>query len=308
MKPILTVFTPSYNRAVLLNRAYEALLRQSCFSFIWLVIDDGSTDNTRQFVERWLQEPQPFKIVYHYQENGGLHTGYNAAIERLNTELAVCIDSDDYLPDNAVERIISHWKECGSEEYAGIIGLDYEPDGKLIGDFLPDQKSINLIDLAVGRYAIKNGDRKIVVRSDLYRQVAPMPVFAGEKNFNPHYLHLLISKEYDFLVLNENLCFVDYQKGGMSSQIFWQYFNSPRSFAEIRKLALSFPGTTKRYKLRHSIHYVSSCILSRRRNGLKNPDWAILALAAPFGLALSALILYKVWRMNQASRKAAQQE
>lgn len=305
MKPVLTVFTPTYNRAGLLPRAYEALLRQTSHRFEWLIIDDGSTDNTQQLVAKWQGRPNPFNITYVFKENGGLHTGYNAAIERLTTELAVCVDSDDFLPDDAVERIVNFWEQHGGPEYAGIIGLDYSLDGKVIGDPLPVQKSINLIDLAVGRYNIRFGDRKNVVRSDLYKQVAPMPVFGREKNFNPHYMHLQISREYDFLVLNENLCFVDYQDNGMSGQIFRQYLNSPRSFAEIRKFMLSVPDTPFCFRLRHSIHYVSSCLLSGQRNGLRDPDWPMLVLAAPFGAALSLFIRYQVWRMNHRDRKAA---
>jgi len=304
-QPVLTVFTPTYNRAGLLPRAYEALLRQTSYNFEWLIVDDGSTDNTRQLVADWQKRPNPFKITYVFKENGGLHTGYNAAIERLTTELAVCVDSDDFLPDDAVERIVNFWEQHGSPEYAGIIGLDYSLAGNIIGDPLPAQKSVNLIDLAVGRYKIRNGDRKNVVRSDLYKLVAPMPVFGREKNFNPHYMHLQISREYDFLVLNENLCFVDYQDSGMSGQIYRQYLNSPRSFAEIRKFKLSIPDTPILFRLRHYIHYVSSCLLARRRHGLRNPDWPLLVLAAPFGAALSLFILFQVWRMDRRDRKTA---
>jgi len=89
-----------------------------------------------------------------------------------------------------------------------------------------------------------------------------MKSFPGEKNFNPHYMHLQISEEFDFLVLNENLRFVEYQTGGMSDSILKQYKNSPNSFAEIRKLYLSFPNTSCKFKFRHSIHLVSSCFLA----------------------------------------------
>ena len=144
------------------------------------------------------------------------------------------------MPDDAVEKILNFWEQNGSNKYAGIVGLDYDLDGHVIGDPLPERKSINLIDLLVGRYPIQNGDRTNVVRTELYKKYAPMKVFPGEKNFNPHYMHLQISREYDFLVMNENLRFVEYQPGGMSNSILKQYKNSPNSFAEIRKLYLSF--------------------------------------------------------------------
>ena len=291
MVPI-TVFTPAYNRADLLGRCFESMKRQTRKDFIWMIIDDGSKDNTREVVESWLREPLDFELRYHYKENGGLHTAYNEAIARIETELCVCIDSDDFMPDDAIEKILAFWEEHGSDEYAGIVGLDFDLDGKVIGDPLPDQKTVNLIDLHTGKYPIVNGDRTNVVRTEQYRKFAPMKVFHGEKNFNPHYIHLQISQEYDFLVLNENLRFVDYQPQGMTNSMLWQYRNSPNSFAEIRKLYLSFPDSPLKYRLRHSVHLASSCFLAG--NGLRSikesPRKGLALLALPFGWVLSVYI------------------
>ena len=291
----LTVFTPAYNRADLLGRCFESMKRQTRTDFIWMIIDDGSTDNTRQVVEEWMQQQLPFAIQYYYKKNGGLHTAYNEAIAHIETELCVCIDSDDYLPDDAVEKMLVHWEAYGSDEYAGVVGLDYYLDGTCIGDPLPDQKSINLIDLHAGKYPIFNGDRTNLIRTELYRKYAPMPSFPGEKNFNPHYMHLQISREYDFLVLNENLRYVEYQPQGMTNSMLWQYRNSPNSFAETRKLYLSFPNTPLKYRLRHSVHLVSSCFLAG--NGLRaikeSPRKGLAVLTFPFGWALSVYIRLK---------------
>ena len=123
----LTIFTPTYNRAKFLPRAFEALKRQTLKDFLWMIIDDGSTDNTEEVVQDLLKDTEAgFKIEYVKKENGGLHTGYNKAIELAQTELMVCVDSDDYMPDDAVEKILNFWKENGSDQYAGIIGLDYD--------------------------------------------------------------------------------------------------------------------------------------------------------------------------------------
>ena len=290
----LTVFTPAYNRAELLPRCYESMKRQTNKNFIWMIIDDGSTDNTRTLVEGWLKEPLDFEIVYYYKENGGLHTAYNAAIAHIETELCVCIDSDDFMPDNAVERILEFWAAHGSDRVAGIVGVDHDLNDRIIGDPLPDQKTVNLIDLLVGRYPIVNGDRTNVVRTELYKKYAPMKVFPGEKNFNPHYLHLQISREYDFLVLNENLRFVDYQPGGMSASMWKQYRSSPRSFAETRKLYLSFPNTGFKFRFRHCVHYVSSSVLAGNRRFLvESPVKGLTLLAMPLGVLLAAVTCYK---------------
>ena len=290
----LTVFTPAYNRADLLTRCYESMKRQTNKDFIWMIIDDGSTDNTRALVADWIAQIPDFSVVYYYKENGGLHTAYNEAIAHIETPLCVCIDSDDFMPDDAVEKILNFWQEHGSDRVAGIVGLDYDLDGNVIGDPLPNQPTVNLIDLLIGKYDLNNGDRTNVVRTELYKKYAPMKIFPGEKNFNPHYLHLQISMEYDFLVMNENLRFVEYQPGGMSDSMYRQYRNSPKSFAEIRKLYLSFPDTSVRFRLRQCIHYVSSSIIGKNRHFLKeSPAKLLTVLALPFGAALAALIYYK---------------
>lgn len=294
MVPI-TVFTPAYNRVDLLKRCYESMCRQTNKNFIWMIIDDGSTDNTKEVVDLWMLNNNGFEIQYYYKENGGLHTAYNEAIEHIDTELCVCIDSDDYMPDNAVEIILDFWKKNGSNEYAGIVGLDYTIDNHVIGDLLPDKKSINLIDLLIGKYHIHNGDRTNVVRTELYKKVAPMISFEGEKNFNPHYMHLQISKNYDFLVLNKNLRYVEYQADGMSNSIFKQYLNSPNSFIETRKLYLSLPGISWKFKLRQSIHLVSSGIIANKMIEVLKyiPSFGMTLLAVPCGLLLSKYIRIK---------------
>lgn len=294
-KPILTVFTPAYNRADLLTRCYESMCKQTNKNFIWMIVDDGSTDNTREISESWVKNTKDFQVIYIYKENGGLHTAYNTAIANIDTELCVCIDSDDFMPDNAVELILDFWKKNGSDKYAGIVGLDFNMDGNVIGDMLPDIKSVNLIGLFTGKYNIVNGDRTNVVRTELYKKYAPMKVFKGEKNFNPHYMHLQISQEYDFLVLNENLRFVDYQETGMSNSMLKQYRSSPNSFAEIRKLYLSFKDTSLKFKIKHSIHLASSCILAKKTmSSVKDNPYKLLSvIALPFGFALSLIVRCK---------------
>lgn len=294
MMSTITVFTPTYNRENLLPRCYEALKRQTSKDFIWLVVDDGSTDNTSSLVRKWQEQDSGFPIEYIYKENGGLHTGYNVAIANMKTELCICIDSDDYPPNDCIEKIIKKWKENGDSSYAGIIGLDYDLNGNCLGDRLPDRKSINLIDLSTGKYPITNADRKLVIRTDLYRKVAPMPTFPGEKNFNPQYMHIKIARTHEFLVLNECLCYVEYQPEGMSNSMFRQYYNSPNSFAEIRLLDLSLPGTSFGFKLKKSIHYCSSCFLAKRKHFVrKSPCRGITILAFIPGFIFSLLIVLK---------------
>lgn len=290
----LTVFTPTFNRAHTLPRTYQSLCRQTCGDFEWLVIDDGSTDGTRELVDRWIKDAQ-IPVRYIHKENGGLYTGYNTAYANIDTELCVCIDSDDFMPDNAVELIVNHWRKYGSEKYAGITGLDFTLDGNPIGGFFPnDLKEGYIIDLYLKK--IHSGDTKQVMRTEIMKNIPPMEGFPGEKNFNPIYLLLQADNLLPSLFLNENLCFVEYQIGAdsMSQGIFRQYLDSPNSFAKMRLLEMSLKRNSFKNLLRVNIHYNSSTIIASDPNWLTNsPRKLLTVLTRPLGWILSKYIKIK---------------
>jgi glycosyltransferase involved in cell wall biosynthesis len=101
------------------------------------VVDDGSSDNTRELVEHWISEGE-ISIRYIYQKNQGMHGAHNTAYRNISTELNTCIDSDDFMPDDAVEKILTFWRQHGNNQVAGIVGLDVTQDGKVIGTPFPD--------------------------------------------------------------------------------------------------------------------------------------------------------------------------
>lgn len=292
----LTVFTPTYNRAHTLRRVYESLCTQTVREgFEWLVIDDGSTDFTRQLVEGFISEKR-IPIRYIYKENGGLHTGYNTAYANIDSELCVCIDSDDFMPDDAVELILKKWDSEGSSKYAGLVGLDYYLDSDTpIGGKLPDDMASCWLNELETR-GIHHGDMKQVMRTELMKEVAPQIGYPGEKNFNPVYMLLQVCDRLPLLVINRNLCYVDYQTGidSMSERIFLQYLDSPRSFAKLRRLEMTLRHTSAVRRFRVAIHYVSSCIIARDSRWLADsPKKLLTLLAAPAGYLLSRYIRHK---------------
>lgn len=289
----LTVFTPTYNRAHTLMRTYESLCRQTCGDFEWLVVDDGSTDNTASLVEAWAKEGK-IPIRYIYKENGGLYTGYNTAYQNIDSELCVCVDSDDFMPDDAVEKILEYWRARGGNQYAGLMGLDYRLDDTPIGGFFPENlNEVWFMDLYLKKLHL--GDTKPVLRTALMKQVAPMEGFAGEKNFNPVYMMMQVCDRYPLLLLNENLCYVDYQAGdSMSAGIWKQYMNSPRSFQKQRILEMQLVHNTWYNRVRLAIHYVASSIIARDKQWLKRSPLKLLTVSvAPLGVLLYLLIVYK---------------
>ena len=288
---MLTVFTPAYNRAHTLPRTYESLCRQDCKDFLWLVVDDGSTDNTAALVREWQKRDNGFEIRYIYKENGGMHTAHNTAYENMDTELTVCIDSDDCLADGAVKKILNKWQAAKVRGYAGIIGLDADLDGKLIGKGFPEgMTETTLTDY----YATGGcGDKKLVYRTDVIRQYPPYPVFEGEKYVALAYKYRLIDQDYKLVVLDEVLCNVEYQPDGSSGTMWKQYLKNPKGFAFWRKVCMKYPASKKRLVI-DCIHYCSSSILAGSRNYIsESPKKILTFLCSPLGWLLTYFVKKK---------------
>jgi glycosyltransferase involved in cell wall biosynthesis len=284
MAPFLTVFTPTFNRAYTLHLCYESLKRQATKDFIWLIIDDGSTDQTKELVEGWIAEGT-VSIRYHYQENQGMHGAHNTAYELIDTELNVCIDSDDYMADNAVAKIKNFWEKNGSEDYAGIVGLDATPNGEIIGTRLPENLKAAAISDLYAKYNIK-GDKKLVYRSELTSKCPPYPIFPGEKYCPLSYKYVLIDQVCPLLIMNEILCHVEYLPDGSSLNMINQYKKNPNGFLFFRKVAMKFAPTYKD-KLREAVHYVSTNLMINNYRFLAESPckWTTL-LATPLGVLL----------------------
>ena len=287
----LTVFTPAYNRAHTLPRAFEALKKQSDKRFVWLIVDDGSTDNTREVVEDFQKEDCGFKIEYVYKENGGMHTAHNLAYKLIKTELNTCIDSDDTIGDEAVGKILDFWEKNGSDEFAGIVGFDTDFEGKVIGSRFPE----DLKKTTLGAY-YKNGgsgDKKLVYRTDVVKKYPPYPEYEGEKLVPLGSLYTLIDQDYELLVLDEALCRVEYQPDGSGASIFRQYRQSPKGFAYSRIIRMKYSDSFKE-RATGAIHYISSCIFAREKHFLKkSPKKLLTVLMIPFGVLLNIYIRIK---------------
>ena len=300
----LTIFTPAFNRAHTIARTYDSFCRQSSHDFEWLIIDDGSTDSTRCLVISWLDNPSiqedgniiegfsikaPWlKVKYIYQQNQGMHGAHNTAYDNISTELNMCIDSDDYIPEDSVHKIVSFWHSKSEDErkkYAGIIGLDIDDRNReIIGSgFQSDMKSTTLS----GYYHNGGkGDKKLVYRTDVIKSTPRYPIFEGEKYVGLNYKYIIIDKSYELLVLNEPLIIVDYQTDGSSSGMLRQYWNNPKGWSFYRKFEMENTNNIKR-KFAVCIHYVSSSIISRNKKFIKeSPEKILTMLAIPFGIAL----------------------
>ena len=289
---LLTVFTPAYNRAHTLPRTYESLREQDCKDFIWLIVDDGSTDGTADLVKSWQNEENGFEIQYIYKENGGMHTAHNTAYANIHTELNVCIDSDDKMAPGAVGKIQRIWEQVKNKGYAGLIALDSDFSGNLIGKGFPD----GMQDTTLGGYyaAGGSGDKKLIYRTDVINSVSPYPVFSGEKYVGLVYKYTLVDQKYRLFVLNDIICEVEYQADGSTGTMWKQYLQNPRGFAFLRKVAMQYPISKKRL-IKDCIHYCSSSQISKNNNYIKeSPRKLLTVLCTPMEWILTIWIKRKV--------------
>lgn len=284
----LTIFTPAFNRAHLLPRLFESLCNQTNMDFEWLVVDDGSTDTTKSLVAGWILEHK-IPITYIYQENQGMHGAHNTAYKAIKSVLNTCIDSDDYMPLNAVDLILTKWHSIDQKKYAGIIGLDALESGVIIGSkFTTDYTTLEDFYINGG-----TGDKKLVYRTDVITSYPDYPIFEGERYVGLGTKYLFVDKDYEMATLNEVLVTVDYQITGSSNTMFYQYLKYPKGFIYNRITTMKYTKSTKR-KFIECIHYVSSCIILKRYNFLKDcPEKVLTLLAVPFGIAWYALIRFK---------------
>ena len=284
---MITVFTPTYNRGNLLNRLYQSLCKQNYKEFEWIIVDDGSLDDTSSIVNI-IQDKHPcgdFSILYYKKENGGKHTAVNTGVEKAHGDLFFIADSDDILPPNALQTVAEVWEQTKYDNsIGGICGFDGGiNDGSIIGTGFPKEVHLLNIELSnhinIGyidattrdvRFKLKvDGDMKEVFRTSVLREF-PFPEIKGER-FCPEVLVWnRIASKYKLRHINKIIYLVEYQQDGITSAITRSRMNSPiastMTYAEMLDYNISL-----RWKIRSAINYwrFKYCISNK---ALKAPD------------------------------------
>lgn len=207
----ITIFTPTYNRAYCLEKLYHSLTQQDSDDFIWLIVDDGSTDNTKELVESFIKEDK-VAINYHWKQNGGKHTAHNLGVELCNTELFVCVDSDDYLKPFAVSVILNVHMKHKNEPLLGYYFRREYQDGKQMAKAYPDGvEKVGITEL-YHRYAYE-GETVIVLRSECIKGYA-LPVFDNERFVTEVVFYNEINHIAPMLLCEDTIYVADYLQDG----------------------------------------------------------------------------------------------
>lgn len=218
LSKLVTVFTPTYNRAKTLQRLYDSLCRQTNKNFEWIVVDDGSTDNTEVCVKSYLNHNNNFYIRYVKTENKGKHCAINLGVSLAEGEYFFIVDSDDYLSENAIERIYYWFSTIDCEaSYAGICGNRFHPECGLIGTTF-DGSFVDAPMHERSRYNI-NGDKAEVFYTNILKQY-PFPCFVGETFLSEGVVWNRISADgYLMRHFNENIYCCQYLPEGLSNNL-----------------------------------------------------------------------------------------
>ena len=248
-----TVFTPTFNRKELLEKLYESLQKQTFKDFEWLIVDDGSTDGTKEKVEEFLSEKK-LEIKYYFKENGGKQRAYNFATENANGELFICLDSDDKYVENGLETILKYWKKY--EKNTDIAGMGYlstYPNREIIGSSFPEKDMISTQFDIYNKYSVK-GDKGLMFRTEIIKKYK-FPVFDDEKFITEAVVYNRICEKYKMVYVNEKIEIKEYQEDGLTAKYNNLLLRNPKGQAlyhnEINSQNLSF----KQKILNNAVYY-----------------------------------------------------
>lgn len=256
--PFISILTPTYNRGKLLLPLYESLKNLTFEDFEWLIVDDGSEDDTEQYALSWIAhniENTEFPIRYIKKSNGGKHTAINRGVREANGELILILDSDDTLPSESLATIAQYFEQCKDyKDCAGVCGLMAHHDGQLIGTGFPkDPMYESALQFRYAKKGNVTGDLLEVYKTSVMREF-PFPEIENEKFCPESLVWNRIANKYKLFCFNKVIYYRDYLEGGLTSKIVRIRMNSPiastMTYAEMLDYNISL-----KWKIRSAINY-----------------------------------------------------
>lgn len=295
IKYSVTVITPTYNRAQLLEKLFESLNCQTDKDFQWLIIDDGSQDNTKQVVSAFSERANIKEIEYHWKENGGKHTALNYSHKYIKGDIVVLVDSDDVLVSDAIAVIKQYWEKCSGLENIGVISFLKGTD--INSPLLPIEGNeiySNHLSFRVnGKYA--NGDMLETVLSDVFKSVE-FPEFQNEKFMGEGYLWMKLAYAgVKTCYVNKVIYLCDYLEGGLTKSGKKMRIANPIGGMENSKMYMN-SQVCEKVRIKKTWLYICYGLFAHKsiRSILKDSgDFWFTFVNLPFGI-----MLYAFWKIK----------
>lgn len=273
----ITIFTPTYNRRNILKNCYKSLCNQTNKNFIWLIVDDGSKDNTEELVENWIREKK-VEIKYIKQKNSGKHVAHNTAVNFCWTDIFVCVDSDDYLTEDAVEVIYENWDRVESDsQLSGIIALKSYSNGKLVGTRMPENINICPLSDLYSKHKFK-GDTMLIFKTAVLKNYL-FPVFLDEKFVTEAVIYDQIDQNHKMLLLDKVLYICEYLNDGYSKNLKYVHRANPNGYNYFLNQRIKFAKSIKEKYIATSYYLAGNWII-KKRPSLKNFEYKLLYIMA----------------------------
>lgn len=260
--PVFSVVTPTYNRADLLSRVYLSLKKQSFKSFEWIVIDDGSTDNTLDVISEFKKDAN-FTIKYIKTKNSGKVSALNTSIEYCEGFFYLVFDSDDWCDSNALEVFYKEYlelkKEVNYDSYCALSALKRYQSGSIVGD---DYARVNKYGLTYIDRINNNiqGDKwECLIFNKMHHLL--YPVAESEKYMAPSYIWLQLAKDnLKTVFINKALSTIEYQSDGISKNNLKNRLNSIKSTIKYYQFSYQLKNLSYTKSGRYYANYIRFCM------------------------------------------------
>ena len=283
MSKTLTIFTPTYNRAYILPQLYNSLTKQNSNDFEWLIVDDGSSDNTEDLVNIWIKE-KLVHIRYIKQKNSGKMKAHNTGVQNTESELFFCVDSDDYIVDTAVETILNKWGSLSisqQESLAGMVAYRGVSTNVPIGDEFPE--NIERDSLSGFYQKGLSGDTSLIFRTEVIKKF-PFPIIGNEKFITEAYVYDQIDQCYQLYAIPEVITICEYRKDGLTQNLLKVTFRNPCGYVAYNLQRGNFAKTIRECFL----FYVRASAFSKYTKNVQMPlspsHRYLYAISRPFGV------------------------
>ncbi|MBO7253350.1 MAG: glycosyltransferase family 2 protein [Oscillospiraceae bacterium] len=297
----VTVFTPTYNRAYIIENLYRSLQKQTCMDFEWLVVDDGSGDETPALFDKLCQEENGFSIRYVRKENGGKCSAINRGLELAQGELFFTVDSDDYLTEDAVEKVIRWDTELPKDEkYCGFAGnrgiTATETPNRMFDGGYYDGTLLDRYGDVTETYGLIDGERAYVFYTDVHRKYL-YPVFPGEKFLTEAVTWDLMAHDgYKMRFYNDIIWIWEYKADGLTKAGYQVFLNNPRGTGLFFRQKAEFLNFSLRTRLGMWYGYV--CDTKDRCTNAQIAEY----IGMPLWMVQPMKIVHTLWQLIKKKR------